>query len=295
MSSTAIAIENFPKTLKRYSTSVGDKELESIVTEIDTLRHKNPAVYDEKTVAVYLKERAKTLTKRVNEYFVASIANKFPLISDELFQLKRNLTIVNLGKIPKVIRDDTELEKYDAEQEREKEVKIKRIQVPLFAYTPLFNGEHTARLGKFSKIIENSWGEEVRRTVTIEAKLPGNTGSDLRSAYRGALSHYFGVLSKMFTNPVAGDIIYAEENFAKPEIGAIWIPTPGSLSICVDDRLIQRKNLDPAMVLRVGGNNYLVKTWCVDDEEPFEQHLKKYSVEDLKGRNNGTRMPYGEN
>ncbi len=285
MVSTAFAIAEFPKTIRRYSTEVEDEQLESIVGGIDRLRQQNPSVYDEKAVSRYLQDRARTLKGLVDEYFVASIAHKFPSLSDELFQLKRNLTLLGQGKTWKVVRDDTEIEEYDAKQERKKRTKVKRVQVPLFAYTPLFDGKHTAKLGSFSKTRTDSCGGTYRTTGTIEAKLPGSIGPNLKNTYRDALSHYFGVLSEMFTNPVAGDIMYAEGNIAQPEIGAIWIPTPESLNVSVDEKLIQRrKDLDPAMILKVRGNNYLVQTWKVDDEEPFEHYIREYSIGDLKGK-----------
>src|SRR4030042_786969 len=234
MASTELAIKEFPKIVEKYSTSIENKQLESIVESIDRLRGQNPAVYDEKTTARYLQDRAKALKGFVEEYFVASIANKFPLLSDELFDLKRNLTLMGRGNSWQVIRDDTEIEKYDAKQEQKEKIRKKRIQVPLFAYTPLFDGKHTATLGNFS---ETQGYRKI--TVNINAKLPGSIGQNLKNAYRGALSHYFGTLSEMFMNPIAGDIMYAERStvsnkervntLAQPEIGAIWIPIPESL------------------------------------------------------------------
>ncbi len=285
MTSTELAIAEFLKTIERYSARVEDEQLESIVDGIDRLRQQNPAVYDEKTVARYLRDRARTLKRLVDEYFVASIANKFPLLSGELFGLKRHLTLVNQGRAWSVVRDDSEGEEYDKEQERKGKTRVERVQVPLFAYIPLFNGKHTAELGSFSRRRTNSYGDTRMTTVKIKAKLPGSIGPNLKNAYRDVLSHYFGVLSEMFTNPVAGDIMYAKGNLAQPEVGAIWIPTPESLNVKVDKKIIQkRKDLDPAMILRVRGNSYLVQTWRVDDEEPFEHYLREYSVGDLKGK-----------
>src|SRR3989344_190555 len=285
MVSTALEIAEFPKTIERYSTEVEDEQLESIVGGIDRLRQQNPSVYDEKAVSRYLQDRARTLKGLVDEYFVASIAHKFPLLSDELFQLKRHLTLVGQGKNWRVVRDDTDVEEYDEKHEKKEKAKVRRVQVPLFAYTPLFDGKHSAKLGSFSRQRTDSYGDTYRTTATIEAKLPGSIGPNLKNAYRDALSHYFGVLSEMFTNPVAGDIMYAEGNLAQPEVGAIWIPTPESLSVGIDEKLIQkRKDLDPAMILKVRGNSYLVQTWRVDDEEPFEHYIREYSIGDLKGK-----------
>lgn len=285
MTSTSLAIEEFPRTIEKFSTMVETKELENIVGGINKLRQQNPAVYDERAVARYLQDRATTLKSLVDEYFVNAIAHRFPLLSDELFSLKRHLTLIGLGKTWKVVRDDTEVEEYNTEQEKKDKMRVRRIQVPLFAYTPLFDGKHTAKLGSFSRTRTDSYGDTHRTTATIEAKLPGSIGPNLKNAYRDALSHYFGVLSEMFTNPVAGDIMYAEGNIAQPEIGAIWIPKPESLNVSVDERLIQRRKVvDPAMILKVKGKSYLVQTWMVDDEQPFEHYLKEFTMGDSKGK-----------
>lgn len=292
MVNTTQILEQFPKVLERYSTTVESKKLEKIVSEIDKLRNQNPSVYDEEAVTRYLQERSRTLKGLVEEYFIASTANKFPLISEELFQLKRYLSLRAEGKTWKVVRDDTEAEQNAQEKEKVgRKIIIRRIEVPLFAYTPLFERKHTTKLGGFTK----QTGYYTKTTVTIEARLPGSIGPNLKNAYRDALSHYFGVLSKMFTNPVAGDIMYAEGSMAEnrerikslyePEIGAIWIPAPESLNVSVDQKLIQkRKVIDPAMILKVRGKNYLVQTWRVDDEQPFEHYLREFSIGDLKGK-----------
>ena len=291
MVSTALAICDFGKTLSEYSTKFEKDDLSKAVTRIDRLRTHNPAVYDEKATALYLRERAETLKELVNDYFVKSIGANFSLISDELFQLQRHLSIVKDGTTWKAIRDDTEAAKENAKASKEKGItKLTNVHIPLFAYTSLFNGNHTAKLGQYVKTDTNrnrryGFSRTIRSTATIEATLPGSIGPNLKDAYRDALSHYFGVLSDMFANPVAGDILYAEGNMLKPEGGAIWIPTPESLSVNVDQKIIEpRKNLDPAMVLKVGGNTYLVQTWTVDEEEPFDHYLRKYSTGGLKGK-----------
>ena len=288
MVSTNTAIEEFSDTIRRYSTEVEENKLESIAKGIWRLRTQNPNAYDEKAVARYLKDRAVALRDLVEEYFTTSIARKFPLISSELFDLKRYLTLVREGNNLRVISDDTEMTK--RKENKTQDIEKKTIVAPLFAYTPLFDGKHTAEIASFSK--QKNYR---KKTWTFEAKLPGNVGPNLKNAYREALSHYFEVLSEMFMDPVAGDIMYAESNlgynkkrideFIRPEIGAIWIPTPESLNVKVKEELIKpRKNLDPAMILKVRRNSYLVKTWNVDDEEPFENYLREWSTGDLKGK-----------
>lgn len=284
--SIELAIEEFPKILEKHSIGHDDEDIKGVIDNIEELRTQNPAVYDERGIREYLRQRAVIFKDLVEDYFVTAISKEFPLLSDELFKLKRHITLRKGEGTWKVVRDDTKAEEnIDTKTEKENKVKVKRIETSLFAYTPLFEGDHTAKLGKILQISKDRYEDTYRTTIAITAKLPGSIGPNLKNAYRKALSHYFSVLSEMFKNPVAGDIVYSWENLTKPEIGAIWIPTLDSLSVSVTKELIRkRKETDPAMILTVMGKSYLVKTWKVDNEKPFERYLREFSTGDLKGK-----------
>ncbi|MBU2104827.1 MAG: hypothetical protein KKF67_03580 [Nanoarchaeota archaeon] len=372
MTSTELAIAEFPRILERYSSRASGNELETSSLKLKNLERIDIGVpYDDISVQKFLNNRPdvrKGLEGVIKNCLSVSLSSKFPLISDELFQLKRYLTFYKdsgkwqlvrdtlekpttplfsiilpknpfkplkpkepiyshwdypLKKVEEIIRNGwiqikfvkdedkynkeikiykAKLQKYNEEsskytqdkrfydgQKEKKEILEKNTslwQIPLFVYTPLFEGEPQVKLGEFldSSRIErrDGWEKKHNRKICIGAKLPGILGIDVRQAYRGALSHYFGILSAMFENPVAGDIIYQQKEILNPKIGAIWIPTPESLGISTKDELVYRKEIDPAMILRVAEKSYLVKTWNVENEEPFEQYLKMYSGVDRK-------------
>ncbi len=290
MAPTLEAISQFPKTLERHSKQANDGEIDKALADIGRVKNLNPPAYNEKTIGEFLKGRAIHLKQLVDEYFVKSMSHEFPLIDESLFNLKRHLTITKKGKIYTVVRDDTGQSREKVEENVG--AKTKTIIVPLFAYTPLFRENHIAKLGGLSTSEpgHDQFNEPIIRktTLTLEARLPGSIGPNLKDAYRHAMEHYFSTLAEMFTNPVAADIMYNEGEFAKPEIGAIWIPTAGSIQIKSSEKLVplrrETASLDPAMVINAKGRRYLVKTWMVDNEEPFEHYIREFTSGDLKGR-----------
>jgi len=280
MTGTAVAIKGFKKTLEEHCTRREDTDVKKIISDIEKVNTHVPAAYSEKSISEFLRKRAKILRGLVEEYFITAISKEFPLISEDLFNLKRYLTISGSGRKWEILSDDIDGEANLNKFKIKKPRIVKKVKVPLFAYTPLFNGEHKAVLGKIS-----SKAGYYRTNIKIQATLPGIIGPTLKKAYAGALSHYFKTLSDISTNPIISDMIYPGGKVINSEVGAIWIPTPESLNLSVTQKLIQpRKNLDPAMILSVGKRKYLVKTWQVDDEESSEQYLREFSVGDLKGK-----------
>jgi hypothetical protein len=270
MVSTSSVIDRFEEILNENSSRPEEHKQQNVLLDIEALCAQNPRAYDSETVDKYLKERSEMLKSFVDEYFTASISRIFPLIHPELFRLKRHLTMQAEGKKLRVCRDDTENMPAKGEQFS--------IKVPLFAYTELFDGKHQASLGRYTR--ENNGR---KYDITIEAKLPGSIGPNVREAHRNALKQYFNIISEMCAHPISGEIIHSERNYIYPEIGAIWIPTLSSLNLNIEERLQEKKGaLDPAMILKTRGKSFLVHTWIVDDEEPFERYLKSYSTRDYR-------------
>lgn len=273
---TAIAIRDFEKTLNQYSTSSKKRDLENLLDVVERVRNQNPQVFSDDLIGKYLKDRALVMQKLVEDYFVKAMSAQFPLLSNELFELKRYLTIEKKGKQYTIISDTAE--------EEPKGKKVTRVELPLFAYVPLFKGEHKAELGKLVKREYNSWGYDRKTTMKIFATLPGTIGTNLRQAYREALSHYHRTVADILENPAIGEVLTQKNLLSEPEMGAIWIPIPESLDLKVTEEIINKRPriVDPAMILRLQGKSYLVKTWKVDDEEPFEHYLREYSLGEIK-------------
>ncbi|VVB78595.1 Uncharacterised protein [uncultured archaeon] len=285
---TETVIKDFKKTVEGYSSSSTDKEVKDVFSKIERIANQAPAIYDSENIGNYLAKRNEVLNTLVEDYFSLSMSKEFPLISEELFGLKRKLTLEGKGNNYSVIHDETTKEdpknkSYTGSGEK---VSRKNLIVPLFVYTPLFNKEHKAELGSFSRTVRKSnWeygSQTVRQSVKLSAKLPGIIGPNLREAARNAMSHYYSILSEMFTSPIASEILY--KNSTEPEIGAIWIPTAESIIVQSKEKVIEQRNLDPAMIITARGKKYLVDTWQVDYEEPFESYLREFTTGNLKGK-----------
>ena len=170
------AIDAFPKTVEQYSTKASQRDVEKVVSTIDRIKNTNPPVYNERAIAEFLMGRSTHLTTLVDDYFVKSMSEEFPLIDDKLFELKRHLTLVKEGRKYSVMRDNTELESTKDKEKRK--IQTKEITIPLFAYTPLF-GDHISKLGTFSNSTRkkyDAYGDmiAVNERTSLEAKLPGS-------------------------------------------------------------------------------------------------------------------------
>jgi len=280
MAQTALAIAQFSKIIEGYSARIEDAQLKRISNSIEKSKRLNVTIYDEKTVARYLQERAKKLKELVDNYFVGLIANKFPLVSDELFQLKRYFVLTSENKNYKITRDNTDAEECDAKREKEAGAKIKRVESSLFVYVPLFGEQKSIRLSSFTKRTETSWGDPRKKTINIEASVPDSNELNFKSAYRNALNHYFNVLSKMYEDAVTGDVMSINREVVQPEVGIIWIPTIQSLNMGYDERLLPRKkDVGAAVILKANGKNYLVQTCKIESEG--EQSFGRVAVQGL--------------
>lgn len=288
MASIETTIQQFPKTLKKFSEKTPKSQLEKSVKNIKALSNANPAAYSDEHIAAYLQQRAKVMYELVDQYFHAAISKEFPLLSEDIFKLKRYITIETRGRKTRVLRDDTtpDLKKHKgtpyAYYQKDRR-NVSKAEIPLFAYTELFKGEHKADLGEFSFTKRSSYNTR-KITHKVEATLPGAIGQNLRTAYKEALGHYFKVMAKAYSDPVIGELLLQKPEQLEPEMGAIWIPTPESLSVVTTEEVIERKPIDPAMILKARGKSYIVTTWEVDNEEPFEKYLREFSVGSLKDK-----------
>ncbi len=281
MSSTLSVIENFNGTLEKYSEGSKKGQLEKILDNIERILTHTPAVLNEKHLSNFIEQRSKVLNDLINKYFIAAIGEKYPVISDDLFQLKRYLTIEKDGTKAVVINDSVET-KNNSSEKMNNNKKLHKIAVPLFIYTPLLDGNHKVNLGKYSTTRTNSYGDRYVTRGSVNATLPGYIGSNLRRIARETLGTYHTILTNAYNNVVLGEFLVQNSDLQtrlqSPEIGAIWIPMLESLNISVKEELVKRLDPDPAMILKTLGKNYLVATWRVDDEEPFEIYLDKYTI-----------------
>ena len=278
MANTQALIDDFKGVLQQYSSSPEKKELEKILANVERITKESPKVYDTSSIQKYLDARSQALNKLLEDYIVTAVSEEYPLLSPELFALKRHVVISKNDGAYTVVRDEIKEPK-----ESEKDQKL--ISIPLFAYVPVV-GNHTVTLGKYTKTTRNQYGGQRKTTVSVTAKLPCGLGPQLQTICREAYAQYFKVLSSTYAQPALGEILLNEKSLKNPELGVIWIPTIDSFSFKVTEKLIppKRKIVDPAIVLSARGNTYLVQTWNIHEEEPFEHYLREYTTGPLKNK-----------
>ncbi|MBI4148206.1 hypothetical protein HY490_02855 [Candidatus Woesearchaeota archaeon] len=265
MTTTLAVMEKFEKTLEEHSSRSNEKELEQIVEKIDRVHRNTPLLMDEKSISKYLKARAAMLNRFIDEYLVAALSQTFPVLDSELFDLKRYIRIETRQDKTFVARDDT------APDTKEKARDVKQLTLPLFAYVPL-DGSHTTTL---AKIVQRR--DYNTKTINVNATLPGTIGAGIRQAQREALQEYHRVLQQAYGNQIIGELLLDDHDAGNPQCGALWIPTANSLTLDVKVKPKPPKIIDPALVLNVKDHTYLIRTWRVDDEEPFEHFLSEYA------------------
>ncbi len=275
MTSVAVAVKDFEKMLERNCAKPKKSRLEEICRHVDSVSSNTPEVYDDERIGKYLRDRAKVLKQLAGEYMDHVVSTHLPLIDPALFKMQRYITIATQDRKQRVVRDALEPDAKKGDQ--------KKIVVPLFAYTTLFEGEPVATLGSYTKERRGSFGERYRSTTKITAKL-GDVPQNMVRAYQQGVAEYFQALSEVYAKPVIGQVLL-QEGVPSPKAGAIWIPSLDSLKLEVSESLIApAPSRDPALVLTAGGKHYLIATWDAINEEPFEHYIREYTTGSIKDK-----------
>lgn len=265
MSSTVEAINGFIDLVNQYKEEKYGS-CETILGNINKVRTASPTVFHQKHVAHFLAGRAAYLKNMTDQYLVARLAPAYPQIKPELFNLKRYLGIKHLGGNYTVILDktdpitDQELTSNDGW----------KITTPLFATVELHKDADVATL--YNNEISTRTNGRVQLQIT--SKLPGKIGGNLHKTYRQALAKTYHVLADVVGCEGVGDVLTEQFDSVHPKILVAWIPTASSLSIKTEIK--ENPRPDPAMLLKVRDLYFLLATWYVDDEKPFDRFLKEY-------------------
>lgn len=256
---TLDAINDFEKTIKANCTK--EKiDFNGFADKIVKIKKMNPPVYEKDKINVFLNRRATAISELLNKYIQAYIGKEYPLIDESLFKFKRYLY---MNKESKVVKDiTTEIDKGSAKAE-----KIKKVEVPLFIYCPL--NQESVEIGKYQR--RTGWSHY---RTTISASLP-KPPREIMAKANTALANYYRVMSKLYGDDRINDLL--TQAFS-PQVGAIWIPTIDNLTVKTEIKNVRPKNADPALVLVSNDQRYLVGTWNIKEEYPFEHFLKEFTI-----------------
>lgn len=184
----------------------------------------------------------------LENYICSEFGMKYDKLSSELFSLKRI--------IPYKV-DDKNL----------------KIKIPLFASVNLyadgdwiFKDEITEGNGYSSKIYK----------INLTSKRPP-ISREVKEKARIAKADYMEIFSRALRKPIVGDLLNRDSYFGNFNINIKWIPKPSELNIEV--KVIDR---DPILIAHVCNRNYLISSWNVEGEEPYEHYIREFSEGKLK-------------
>lgn len=253
--STIEAIENFKKTIKSHSSKEGNHV--EIKEAIKKVKGASPDIYSNVRVEIFLKARAKAISELTNRYITAVFSSQYPLLSNEILKLKRYLYLQG----EKIIEDTTS-------PITEKE-KGKKIEIPLFAKAE-FKNIGATKLDLIKKTKRDPWGGHTTNTIT--ATLPEPPQQVVRAA-KNAIGFYHKTISDIYTDDLLDNMF---DNIPDPKLNVIWIPAVNTLSIKTEIKAPKR--IDPALLLSLGEQNFVVTTWDIEEEKSYEWFLREFSI-----------------
>lgn len=253
---TVTAIDNFEKILKQHTAKkLGNAA--SILEKIQMIKTTNPPIFEEDKVNVFLTQRVKALGVLIDNFMVAKLSSRYPLLDKKIFDFKRYIYINN-----RVILEDMTIKSKERTSSSGASVGT-QIETALFVHTEM--NKQKKEIGKCYQ-----YGDTLALWVTVPiVPLP------LVELGRKALGFYYNLLAEIYNNPLTSDLYSVK---AQPMLEILWIPTLESINVKVDAKIPVPKRYDPALLLNTGQRYYLVGLWSIKEELPFEGILREFTV-----------------
>ena len=273
---TSAVIDAFDATVRQYAHQPKSNAAATILKKIQDVAGHRPSLFGEQDVTRYLQERSRFVQEAAHQYVRAIMSEHFPRMSNALFTLQRRLYLEQQQGSYTVVKDLALLEgKLDADNAQE----FVQLNAQLFPYIPLFQGDTQEEvvLGFVEKTKGRRtalYDDTLRQKTWITARFPGLQDKVVKDVAQKAKSTYFSILAEALEHPIIGEVLLSVE--IAPQFGAVWIPTLDSLNVHTTEQVIERRVRDPALLLRTQDDHYLVTTWNVGNEEPFEHYLSEF-------------------
>jgi len=232
-----------PGMRKEFISGIGKKQ-KGILKTIDSLRGIIPMPSE-----IYAKKDAQQ--SLIEDYICSEFGEYYDLLSNDLFDLRR--------RIESISEDGTSLD----------------IDIPLFV-SVLFGSESVWKYN-YDKKDEDHYGSRHNYNVELTARNPPLT-SEAKQKAREARANFSEVYAKALKTNVIGDLLMSDiERFQEGgglDLSVYWIPKPSELDIKVEYTL---KDPDPLLVGKIYSRNYLITTWNIRGEEPYEHYLEEFT------------------
>jgi len=206
----------------------------------------------ERSITLFLpseeKEVANARINLVRDFFESSFAKKYQAISRDIVDLTRKVKLEYSG------------------QKGE-------IEIPLFSFAN-FDGEPWTYkpdliMGK----------DRYRNDLTLESKIPPIT-KEVREKAKEAMAFFAETYARALRTPVLGDVLtrYRKEilSVLKEDplelLKVFWIPDTSKLEVKV-----RKIDTDPVLMAALYKNLYVVTTWNVEGEIPYQHYLIEFA------------------
>jgi hypothetical protein len=220
--------------MKSFLVNATAKEQAKIGENIEALASGFP-------LPVEIENIEKAIESLVADYICTGFNMKYDLISEDLFNLERNIKHQYNGKVID-------------------------LSIPLFASAE-FGKETEWNIKR--KVKSDSYHSD---DITITASVPPIT-RDAKEKAKRAKADFLEIYSNALRKPCIGDILLKNPLTTKSfNLSMYWIPNQEELSI---KEVVKEK--DPLLIAEVYDKNYLVAQWNVLGEKPFEHYLKEFT------------------
>ena len=310
------AINNFAKIVDSYSSHEAPKET-TLINKVNTLTQSVvPAPRSKNDLDLYIEATEKkgiAVYNAVNEILASKLTAQYPVLSDDIFNLKRHLTLakVKAGTTNKSSFVDYKIIADSVNKDVAEKAKIEYIQnqsTKTVTKVNLKTGktvESKQAQNKFvhkSTVIEgplfliSDVGSEVssfyskkhttgysyyKKTTTtnITAKTPNIPENILRKEKMECMSAFYEACASVYKDK---KLQGALENYIPeaPKFEIMWIPTADSLN--VDSKVEYKKIVrDPVLLMNVFGRRFVVAKWDIKDEEDYKHIIREFTEGDI--------------
>lgn len=188
--------------------------------------------------------------RRYAAYWLTSrVAQEYPIISEELFKLTRNL------------------------QHRVSTREIENAPVPTIWAVPLDKPIQKTEVKEIKGSVSVPGGYTETRFFTARAEVPEFT-AEARAAYLESLATAAEISRDAYREPLVAKILLAT-NISLPHQATykmIWAPEHVSVTA------IAPSPKDPAIIMCYGRMNFLVHKWNTPNERPIDSFLRDFSA-----------------
>jgi hypothetical protein len=257
------AIEQFDAILRENAPKkVGDPR--EIMEQVRYAKSITPQAYDDKAIAQFLKSRAKTLQDLCQQLLIAKITALYGLVDPSLFNLKRHFIVKN----NKVFKDQRR------KSSGRKDAGEIRFEFPLFIYSNI--DEATVQLDKQTTTHGDEW-DRIRRHHELSVDVP-EIPDEIKKEIPKATGAYYRILGDILMDADLSEL-NLQEGFYEPSFGVTWIPKASSFNYTATDEIIEKEPVlyDPALLMSINNDSFLVRTWDIKEEEPYDHFLREFT------------------